>query len=67
MENKAKTNEKNYYLMVSKEGCVLECWANKASELFGIKNIYDTNEEPHPVSFIVDVANDEYIDMENKD
>jgi hypothetical protein len=64
MDNKAKTNEKNYYLVVSKSGCVMECWAENDFYLFGIKNIYDDNQEPHPVSFIVNVANEEIIDME---
>lgn len=49
-------NKKKYFLVVSDTECVLECWANDVTDLAGIVNIYDEEENPHVVTAIVDVA-----------
>lgn len=54
--NQESKKKKKYFLVVSDEQLVLECWANSYLDLMGITTIYDENENPKKVSMIIDVA-----------
>ena len=53
--NFTQANKKKYFLVVSDDECVLECWADSHKDLVGITNIYDDKGQPFKVSIIIDV------------
>ena len=60
-------NKKKYFLVVADTECVLECWANNYLDLAGMVNIYDSDEKPHKVNMIIDVAERHVYEIKRED
>lgn len=54
-KGKTEGPKKKYFLLVSDDEVIMEAWAQDWSHLLSVENIYDEDEQPHPVSLIIDV------------
>ena len=54
-KGKTEGPKKKYFLLVSDDEVIMEAWAQDWSHLLSVVNIYDEDEQPHPVSLIIDV------------